>query len=89
VALAAEVLDTTLEEKICGGGSNKKSDRDRTKSGNERSSNSNVLCAAKDETSVDIMGRKLCCNFLRKVDYDKSGCEAIDARCGDCGLRGN
>jgi hAT family C-terminal dimerisation region len=25
-----------------------------------------LLCAAKDETSVDIMGRKLCCNFLRK-----------------------
>jgi hypothetical protein len=25
-----------------------------------------VLCAAKDETSVDIMGRTFCCNFLRK-----------------------
>jgi hypothetical protein len=25
-----------------------------------------LLCAAKDETSVDIMGRKLCGNFLRK-----------------------
>jgi hypothetical protein len=25
-----------------------------------------VLCAAKDETSVEIMGRKLCRNFLRK-----------------------
>jgi hypothetical protein len=25
-----------------------------------------VLCAAKDETSVDIMGRMFCCNFLRK-----------------------
>jgi hypothetical protein len=25
-----------------------------------------MLCAAKDEISVYIMGRKLCCNFLRK-----------------------
>jgi hypothetical protein len=25
-----------------------------------------LLCAANDETSVDIMCRKLCCNFLRK-----------------------
>jgi hypothetical protein len=25
-----------------------------------------VICAAKDETSVDIMGRMFCCNFLRK-----------------------
>jgi hypothetical protein len=25
-----------------------------------------VLCAAKDETSVDIMGRMFCCNCLRK-----------------------
>jgi hypothetical protein len=25
-----------------------------------------VLCAAKDETSVDIMRRMFCCNFLRK-----------------------
>jgi hypothetical protein len=25
-----------------------------------------VLCAAKDETSVEFMGRMLCCNFLRK-----------------------
>jgi hypothetical protein len=25
-----------------------------------------VLCAGKDETSVDIMGRMFCCNFLRK-----------------------
>jgi hypothetical protein len=25
-----------------------------------------LLCAAKDETSVDIMGRMFCCNFLRK-----------------------
>jgi hypothetical protein len=25
-----------------------------------------MLCAAKDETSVDIMGRMFCCNFLRK-----------------------
>jgi hypothetical protein len=25
-----------------------------------------VLCAAKDEISVDIMGRMFCCNFLRK-----------------------
>jgi hypothetical protein len=24
------------------------------------------LCAAKDEASVDIMGRMFCCNFLRK-----------------------
>jgi hypothetical protein len=26
-----------------------------------------VVCAAKDETSVDIMGRMFCCNFLRKI----------------------
>jgi hypothetical protein len=32
-----------------------------------------VLCAAKDETSVDIMGRMFCFNFLRKGNYDKSG----------------
>jgi integrator complex subunit 11 len=25
-----------------------------------------VLCAAKDETSVEFMGRRFCCNFLRK-----------------------
>jgi hypothetical protein len=25
-----------------------------------------ALCAAKDETSVEIMGRMFCCNFLRK-----------------------
>jgi hypothetical protein len=25
-----------------------------------------VLCAAKDETSVEFMGRMFCCNFLRK-----------------------
>jgi hypothetical protein len=25
-----------------------------------------LLCVAEDETSVDIMRRKLCCNFLRK-----------------------
>jgi hypothetical protein len=25
-----------------------------------------LLCAAKDETSVDIMGRMFCCNFLRE-----------------------
>jgi hypothetical protein len=25
-----------------------------------------VLCAAKDETSVEFMGRKFCGNFLRK-----------------------
>jgi hypothetical protein len=25
-----------------------------------------VLCVAKDETSVDIMCRTFCCNFLRK-----------------------
>jgi hypothetical protein len=25
-----------------------------------------LLCAAKDETSVDIMDRMFCCNFLRK-----------------------
>jgi hypothetical protein len=25
-----------------------------------------MLCAAKDETSVEIMGRIFCCNFLRK-----------------------
>jgi hypothetical protein len=25
-----------------------------------------VLCAAKDDTSVDIMGRMFCCNFFRK-----------------------
>jgi hypothetical protein len=25
-----------------------------------------VLCVAKDETSVDIMCRMFCCNFLRK-----------------------
>jgi hypothetical protein len=25
-----------------------------------------LLCAAKDETSVDIVGRMFCCNFLRK-----------------------
>jgi hypothetical protein len=30
------------------------------------SSHWEVLCAAKDETSVDIMRRRLCCNFLRK-----------------------
>jgi hypothetical protein len=30
------------------------------------SSHGEVLCAAKDETSVDIMGRMFCCNFLRK-----------------------
>jgi hypothetical protein len=30
------------------------------------SSHEEVLCVAKDETSVDIMCRKLCCNFLRK-----------------------
>jgi hypothetical protein len=34
---------------------------------------SGLLCAAKDETSVDIMGRMFCCNFLRKSRYDKSG----------------
>jgi hypothetical protein len=27
---------------------------------------SSLFCAAKDETSVDIMGRMFCCNFLRK-----------------------
>jgi hypothetical protein len=27
---------------------------------------SSVLCAAKNETSVDIVGRMLCCNFLRE-----------------------
>jgi hypothetical protein len=26
----------------------------------------NVLCTAMDETSVDIMGRMFCCDFLRK-----------------------
>jgi hypothetical protein len=26
----------------------------------------NLLCVAKNETSVDIMRRRLCCNFLRK-----------------------
>jgi Chromo (CHRromatin Organisation MOdifier) domain len=30
------------------------------------SSHGEVLCAAKDETSVDIMRRRLCCNFVRK-----------------------
>jgi hypothetical protein len=25
-----------------------------------------LLCAAKDETSVDIMGRMFCCHFLQK-----------------------
>jgi hypothetical protein len=25
-----------------------------------------LLCDAKDETSVEIMGRMFCCNFLRK-----------------------
>jgi hypothetical protein len=30
------------------------------------SSHGEVLCVAKDEISVDIMRRKLCCNFLRK-----------------------
>jgi hypothetical protein len=25
-----------------------------------------MLCAAKDETSVEFMGRMFCCNFLRK-----------------------
>jgi hypothetical protein len=28
--------------------------------------NSQLLCAAKDETSVEFMGRMFCCNFLRK-----------------------
>jgi hypothetical protein len=28
--------------------------------------NGPVLCGAKDETSVEIMGRMFCCNFLRK-----------------------
>jgi hypothetical protein len=32
-----------------------------------------VLCVAKDETSVDIMCRNFCCNFLWKSRYDKSG----------------
>jgi hypothetical protein len=30
------------------------------------SSHGEVLCVAKDETSVDIMCRRLCCNFLRE-----------------------
>jgi hypothetical protein len=30
------------------------------------SSHGKVLCVAKDETSVDIMRRRLCCTFLRK-----------------------
>jgi hypothetical protein len=30
------------------------------------SSHGEVLCAAKDETYVDIMGRMFCCNFMRK-----------------------
>jgi hypothetical protein len=25
-----------------------------------------LFCAAKEETSVEIMGRMFCCNFLRK-----------------------
>jgi hypothetical protein len=28
-----------------------------------------VLCAAKDETSVEIMRRMFCCNFLRKSRF--------------------
>jgi hypothetical protein len=32
----------------------------------EQPGESTVLCAAKDETSVDIMGRMFCCNFSRK-----------------------
>jgi hypothetical protein len=45
---------------------------------------SRVSCAAKDETSVDIMGRKLCCNLLRKSRFMTNlAIEAIDARCGD------
>jgi hypothetical protein len=46
----------------------------RALAANDSSSSSQcVLCAAKDETSVEFMGRMFCCNFLRKVDYDKSG----------------
>jgi hypothetical protein len=30
------------------------------------SSHGEVLCAAKDESSVEKMGRMFCCNFLRK-----------------------
>jgi hypothetical protein len=30
------------------------------------SSHGEVLCAAEDETSVDIIGRMFCCNFMRK-----------------------
>jgi hypothetical protein len=49
-----------------------------------------VLCAAKDETSVEFM-RPLLNSWAEcsvaiscgKVDYDKSGSEAINARCGD------
>jgi Reverse transcriptase (RNA-dependent DNA polymerase) len=44
-----------------------------------------MLSAAKDETSVDIMGRMFCCNFLRKksIMTNLAG-EAMGARCGDC-----
>jgi hypothetical protein len=44
-----------------------------------------ILCVAKDETSVDIMRRGFCCNFLRKksIMTNLAG-ETIDARCVDC-----
>jgi hypothetical protein len=32
----------------------------------DASDDDSLLCAAKDEISVDIMGRMFCCNFLRK-----------------------
>jgi hypothetical protein len=45
----------------------------------------NVLCAAEDETSVDIMGRMFCCNFFaEKSIMTNLASEAIDARYGDC-----
>jgi hypothetical protein len=34
--------------------------------GNKKEDDAQVLCAAKDETSVDIMRRMFCYNFLRK-----------------------
>jgi hypothetical protein len=57
-----EELQSRTSEETC------RAQRTRRLTGMTRnySYTNHLLCAAKDETSVDIKGRMFCCNFLRK-----------------------
>jgi hypothetical protein len=67
ITAPAEYEKWVAQQRVANGLSKKPPETaDRMYAASEQVYDYRVLCAAKDETSVEFMGRMFCCNFLRK-----------------------